>query len=210
MNLLPAPTRERISSKRSVARWIALYASAGAVLVLITVGLRVHQASLRSSAARLEQEASIDAEATAKLTAIRTDVETLSRSITFNARLALPVLTSDILAVIAEALPQSITLTSVAMTPSFASAPPNPGETPLPPSPVSLALELSGVARSDLDIASLVASLDAHPLFDRATLDHARPKDLDGLTVREFSLSLEVDLASRSPLSVSASPTPTP
>ncbi len=203
MNLLPAPTQERISSKRSVARWVAVYAAAVALLLLITIGLRVHQASLRSATARLEREASLDAEASAKLDGIRNDIQSLSRTISFNARLALPVLTSDILAVIAESLPPSITLTSVALTPSFASAPPNPGETPLPPSPVSLALELTGVARSDLDIASLVASLDAHPLFDRATLDHARPRDLAGLTVREFSLSLEVNLAARSPLSAS-------
>ena len=210
MNLLPAPTREKISSKRAVTRWVVLYACAGAVLLIITIGLRVHQASLRSATARLEREASLDAEASAKLDAIRADIERLSRSITFNARLALPVLSSDILAVIAESLPNSITLTSVAMTPSFASAPPVPGETPLPPSPVSLALELSGVARSDLDIASLVASLDAHPLFDRATLDHARPRDLSGLTVREFSLSLEINLAARSPLTASAAPKTTP
>ncbi len=203
MNLLPAPIRAKISARRSLARWIILYAASGVILVLITLGLRVQQASFRSNTARLEREATLDAEASSRLIAIQADIQQLSRTVSFNAKLALPVLTSDLLAVIAESLPTTIALNSLALTPSFASAPPNPAEAPLPPSPVTLILELSGFARSDLDIASLVANLDQHPLFDRATLEYSRPRDLSGLTVREFALTLEVNLASRSPLAAS-------
>lgn len=205
MNLLPEPIRTKIAARRSVTRWIVLYATSGSLLVLITLGLRLQQASLRSDAARLEREATLDAEATARLVAIQSDIQQLSRTISFNARLALPVLTSDLLAVLAESLPTSITLNSVTLTPSFASAPPNPAETPLPPSPVSLLLEISGIATSDLDIATLVAHLDQHPLFDRAILEHSRSRVLESRTVREFAMSLEINLAVRSPLTASAS-----
>lgn len=208
MNLLPEPTRLKIAARRSVTRWVGLYAASGALLVLITLALRIQQASVHADTQRLEREATLDAEATARLTALQSEIEQLSRTISFNARLALPVLTSDLLAVIAEALPPTMTLNNIAVTPSFASAPPSPNETPMPPSPVTLLVEVSGIARSDLDVASLVATLDQHPLFDRATLEHSRSRDLNGLAVREFALSLEVNLAVRSPIASAPAPKP--
>jgi Tfp pilus assembly protein PilN len=58
-----------------------------------------------------------------------------------------------------------------------------------------LAIEISGVAPSDAEVASMVSGLEDHPLFAAVKLEFARSRDMDEALFREFRLRCEIDLS---------------
>lgn len=196
IDLMPASSRARLRGRSATRRWWVAYAGIAGVAALATGAFRLramHDARTRD---RLILEVALDEDFQREIAEIEAQGAASREAIIRHARIAWPVELSDVIGVIAEVVPEPVTLTSIAVTPRL--EPERPGDkSGLPPAPLALTVELAGVAPTDLEVASLIAGLEDSRLFSRVAMDHARQTVGAGAVAREFGLTCEIDLVSR-------------
>lgn len=208
MDLMPAACRSRLRGRSASRRWMAAYISIASVGVLGVLGLRVAGAAASGKLRMLERDAERNADFAREAQSLDTRIQRVASQIDQRSRIAWPIPLSDVLALIADALPEPVALTSLVVTPRLeAQAPPSasgtsaggaPNGSPvaaaLPQTPVGITVEMTGLAPTDQEVAGLLAGLEDRGLFQRVTMDHARSAPLGAMTVREFGLTCEIDL----------------
>jgi hypothetical protein len=198
IDLLPASIRARSQAGLRTGRFIV----AATVLVMFAVVLSVHSlVTLATSQERLFQ-ASVRAEqifvTEAKILEIKAKLKRADEYMGLYDRIATPVPISAVMATVISHLPESVTLDQFdidAGARAISKSPRAKGvDTKEEIPPRILHGEVSGFAASDQQIAELVNSLAAVPLFRDVNLDFSRTRDVNKRDAREFRLSFKIDL----------------
>ena len=127
--------------------------------------------------------------------ALVAEVRDLESTITRYNRLAWPVRVSDAIAALSPLVPESTTLRALTLTPKGEKS--RRGRSKDEPARSVLAIEIEGIAPTDIEVARFVSGLDAHPLFAGVSMAFARSVDVDGTPGREFRVHCEIDLTRR-------------
>ena len=112
-------------------------------------------------------------------------------------RLAWPVRMGDIVAVLAEMAPDTVSFTSLSLTPRQISrrAAQRSGEDK--DTQAKLTIELRGIARDDAELANFLSGLERHGLFGIVAVDYSRRAVVRDIDAREFGLTCEIELKAR-------------
>ncbi|TVQ60250.1 MAG: hypothetical protein EA379_08560 [Phycisphaerales bacterium] len=193
IDLTPPACRQRIVRKSVTRRWVLSYACVAVAIVVILLPLRIGVVAKRSHLSWLQREAALDADFERQLNEMQDKMDRLVAIAARYESVAWPIDLSDVIAVIADVMPRSVTLTSLTITPRMQ----RERGADAARSPSSVVLELAGIAPTDLDVATLLAGFESHHLFDRVSIDHSRPTTIRGVESREFGATCEIELASR-------------
>jgi hypothetical protein len=202
MNLIPQAYRARLRrgrTRRSVA--IALSISG---LGIGVVGWSLHVAVLQRRAELNELKTFVG-----EMRSVAADAETLrgrirdlEADLSAQQELQHPVEVSAMLATFCGLMPSSATLDSMELRSSLRAvegSEAHKGRSSLPvkdeeSSRRIMICEVTGVAKSDLDVADLVGRLTDHPLFQQVAMDYSRPVMVRETSGRTFRVSCEIDL----------------
>ena len=196
IDLMPVESRRRLARRTQRRRWVIAYTSTAATVALVAIGLQVRAASARAELDILLRQVELDNDQARRIESLRTEHDRVAASIERHNALAWPVEITDLLGVIAEAMPPSVALSGLTITPVLErDRGAQSGETIASIS--SITIELTGVAPSDLDIASLISGLETRSLFDRVAIDHSRSATIRGVEAREFGVTCQVNFHSR-------------
>ena len=211
IDLMPASCREWLGRRVWVRRWIGIYTTTVMALALggwiLNTTNATRELDLVSMRDEVRRRYAQNDEVQALLAAIRS----VEGDITRYHRLAWPVRVGDVIDAVAAGMPESVSLTELAISPRDEKKPPRSqtarqragaaaagGDDPVRDLPRQfLVLEIEGMARTDSDVALLASSLEENPLFSRVGLDFARTKDIDGIEGRQFRMTCEIDLGAR-------------
>ncbi len=192
VDLMPAACRARLRSRNASRRVALLFGGTGAIAVALSLTLHLFAAARRVELSRLQREAKIHADIAHRLETVRKESEAQLATLRRYAKAATPVSMSDVMSVIGGLMPEQVSLTSLSITPRLErtarGGARNAG---------ALNVELTGVAPTDLEIATLVAGMESNELFQRVTIEHARAQTLGDREGRVFGVTAEVDLSSR-------------
>ncbi len=198
-DLLPADCRRSFERRRVRRRWIIGYGAAFTLLAMLQATVSVRSGDLlgvrNDLRGQVQERLAQDGEAMALAAEIRDLEQRIARYNT----LASPVRMTEVLRTIGAFVPPDATATSITMTPRIersrtAAQPGQPAEEIVNR---YMVLELQGYAETDITIASIVAGIDANPLFSSVVLDYSRQRELDGIPVREFRVHSEISLDER-------------
>lgn len=190
LDLMPRSCREAIIRRSWTRRWVAAYLA----VIIAMIGAR--WALSVTSSARAQTLAGISAKVDENLkrnkerTRLLKEIEQTQTMIDRYNRVAWPVRVSDIVGSIAQCMPDSVTLSSFAVTPRRVNASRKRGEQ----DQVYLVVELEGIAPDDMQLAEFVSGLESHGLFYKVTLDFARSTTVREIGARAFRMSTEIDL----------------
>lgn len=192
MDLMPAACRARLRSRNASRRVALLFGGTGAVAIGLSLALHLAAAARRVELSRLQREAKIHADIAQRLESVRQSAEAELTSLRRYARAATPVSFCDVMTVVGGLMPESVSLTSLSITPRLERAARGTARVV-----GALNIELSGIAPTDLEIATLVAGMESNPMFARVTIEHARAQPLGDREGRVFGVTCEIDMASR-------------
>lgn len=201
--LMPSSCRARVRARTTVRRWLIAYGAVAITLGCLIAPLRIAEAARKSELASLTRELELDAEYTSSVAAMRTDMERLLRSISIQEEMGWPVRVTDVLAVVAGSMPDTVALTSLTMTPQTVRSRGADGKEA---QSRRIVVELIGVSATDVDVANLIAQLESRALFDSVTIDHARSRKIGGVEAREFGVTCTIEAASRMMVAGAQSP----
>lgn len=196
VDLMPAACRRRLRRKTERRRWITAYSAAGGAAVVIAAALQIRAAAGRAELDRLLRQVELDNDQAARIEALRKEYERVAVAIERHQAIAWPVPLSEVVSAIASAVPPAATLTGLTVTPVFERGKPGKQSEAIATTS-SLTIELTGLAPTDLDVAALIAALEAEPLFDRVSIDHSRSTTVRGAEAREYGVTCAVDFAAR-------------
>lgn len=119
--------------------------------------------------------------------------------------LSLSIEFSQVIAIISELMPESLTVMEMSMSaprPTPRVKPKDDGksskkkkdETPSKPAPQYMQLVFIGVSPTDLDVANFVDRLTTHPLFSTVKVPYSRSTRIGTVVGRKFRVELEVPL----------------
>lgn len=208
INFLPESYLQAQKRRGRLLRQVALVASVAGCLIVATVGLKANSASQRNHAERLEETVRAEQGALTVFSGLEDEHASLTKRVELQRRLEPPVTYHQIVTELSQALPAEVAVTEVVMR-SVRPAP-EPIETDAQREarlkreedrekaakiePHLVGIEIQGLASDDLAVATLVSTLDGHPLFSRVTMRSSRAVSRNGLQAREFSLTTTVDL----------------
>lgn len=200
IDLMPESCRIKLGRKRQIRFWIAMYAVTATVIISGNSLFEWSKGQIRRESASISSQVALDAEQRVKAKQLQDEIRSIEMALDRNARIAWPIDISDVIAAIGSQTPDSVFLTKVAFTPrqerqSSRRAKGNDGPPPLPRT--RLQVECTGVAPDDQAMSRLVAGLESHPLFERLAVEHVRPVMLEGVEVKEFGVTCEVDFYHR-------------
>ncbi|MFG0253247.1 MAG: PilN domain-containing protein [Phycisphaerales bacterium JB038] len=202
MNLIPHAYRARLRrgrTRRSVA--IALCVSG---LAIGLIGWSLHVAVMQRRADLNDLKSFV-----AEMRSVAADAEALQARITdidlklqTQQELQHPVEVSAMLATLCSLMPSSATLDSMELRTSLRAiegSDADQGRSSLPIKDEEstreiMICEVTGVAKSDLDVADFVGRLTDHPLFQQVALDYSRPVVVRETAGRTFRISCQMDL----------------
>lgn len=201
---MPESCRQVFSRRRRVRRWIVTYVMAIVLLATVSAGLLLNNAAKEKERNALSDQVEIHWMRNEEARGLLEQIRDLESSIARFNRLAWPVRVSDVIGVLEPEIPESTTLTSLTFVPRQEKVIPAPGAGKKKDNKskeqavrTTLAIQIEGVARDDLDVARLVSALDDHALFSTVSLDFARSTVVDGVNARAFRLSCGIDLDKR-------------
>jgi len=202
IDLIPASCRAALGRRARVRGWICAYSGAVLVLGAAFMVVRAGEPRLAVEKSRLEAEVQQKWLQNAEVQRLVGSINELSGHIARYDRLAWPVRISDVIAALGEQIPDSLTLTSLTLTPRHEGgrvvrSKPKPGAkaTEEPAARSVLAVEIEGIAPDDFALALFVSGIEAHPLFKSVALDYARSRVVDGRESRGFRVTSEIDLS---------------
>lgn len=190
LDLMPRSCREAIIRRSWTRRWAAVF------LVVLTAMIGMRWGLSITTKARTQTLADISAKVDENLkrnkerTRLLKEIQQTQAMIDRYNRVAWPVRVSDIVGCIAQSMPDTLTLSSFAVTPRRVNASRKSGEQ----DKVYLVIELEGIAPDDLELARFVSALESHGLFQKVTLDFARSITIREVSARTFRMSTEIDL----------------
>lgn len=195
IDLMPESCRARMSQRRRTRQWSVLFGTTiiGTALswALLGVAMGRMEASVFAQQAHLQM---VSHQRT-RAAEIRSRVGRLAAEQARHDRLAWPVRVVDVIETLGALTPDRVTLTGIAVTPRqvrrLGAARGSDSEG------ARLAVEVSGLAVSDLDLAKLLAGLEGHPLFSMVAVDYSREAQVFGASAREFGVTCEIELSVR-------------
>ncbi|MCK4873666.1 MAG: hypothetical protein KAS72_13170 [Phycisphaerales bacterium] len=134
---------------------------------------------------------------------LQRQIDEAARTLTDQQELTLPLSATEIIATLAGLMPAAVTFDSLELRVTTRDA--NGARAGLRASHSKdsgdketvrevMICEVTGVARSDLDIADFVTSLTDHALFGSVSLDYSKPVTVAGVSSRSFRVSSRIDL----------------
>ncbi len=202
IDLIPASCRAALGRRARVRGWIGAYSGVVLALGAAFMVVRAGEPRLEAERQRLDNEVQQKWLRNAEVQELVGRINELSGHIARYDRLAWPVRVSDVIAALGEQIPESLTLTSLTLTPRHEGgrvtrSKPRPGAkaTEEPVTKSVLAVEIEGIAPDDFALALLVSGIEAHPLFKAVALDFARSRVVDGREARGFRVTCEIDLS---------------
>jgi hypothetical protein len=192
IDLMPAASRARLRSKTAARRVAVLFISTGAVALTVSLGLHLAAAARRVELTRLQKETKVHADIAGQLEALRKDATHELASLRRFARAANPVSLCDLVSIVADIMPDGVSLTSLSVSPRIERTARGVGRMV-----GTLNIEMSGLAPTDLEVATFVAGLESNTLFGRVTIERAKAIALAGQEGRDFAVTCEVDLSTR-------------
>lgn len=179
-------------------------------MVLAHLAWRQYGQRLDEQAVFLEQEAQslqLQTKEADKLTRLRSE---LIRRLRIQQELQPPIMPSQLLALIGDALPQSANLLNLTLQDSTpvlkekSASASGSGATPQTESgngksvpPAIIRITLMGLAPSDAEIADFFGGMVELPVFENAKLLYSRPTHIGPLLAREYRIELEAPLDRR-------------
>lgn len=210
INFLPASYLYQRGQRRRSLIHLAMIGTALIAGVAFWTVQRGQTASMRREVESLEAQAQTVQQQRTASAKLLTEYKALLHQTRVQRELAQPVTQTQVLSVLGDVLPSTVTLTQVevaATRPKPASmedaaAKPKPGSKKsagakaeaAASGPEYLTIRVQGVAPDDLTVANLVGTLSEHPLFGEVRLRHSRAVSLMDATVRNFEMTMRVDL----------------
>lgn len=205
INFLPATyMRQQALRKRGTLRLTLL----AAALVCLGVWWVVQHEQTAATRRRVEAVEARAEEAKQKLTELqrlRKEHASLVKQVALREELGQPVNHTQVLGVLGRVLPSSVALVEIKMQtvrsePTPQADPAKAKDGAAKPGKKAKAgkdeirIELVGLAPDDRTVASLLGALNEYPLFRDAMLRHSRATEVGGRALRNFRLTLRVDL----------------
>lgn len=202
LDLMPASCREWLGRRLRVRRWTLAYVAAIGSLAGAYLWIGAGDSVRREEMTRLSSELKQRWQRHEQVQGLLREIQEVETMVTRYNRLAWPVRVTEAVDAVGASMPAAASLTSLQITPreeqvrvpvkkSSDAAIPDAG------SKTFMVLEMEGVARTDQDVAQLVAGLERRGLFSRVALDYTRALIVDGTDSREYRLTCEVDLSLR-------------
>jgi Tfp pilus assembly protein PilN len=196
LDLLPPSCRRQFRRRRQRRRWIAAYTCVLGVLITGFFAAGLARDSFTGERVRLRAEVEQRLFQNQEVSRMLAEIRDLRARMTRYNRLAWPVRMHDVVACIAEAIPNDIAVTHLVISPQreVTRTPPKPGVPAKETERRWLSVQIEGVAPGHERLSAIAASLDQHPLFGVVTLDFARPRQVDGVNARAFRVLTSIDL----------------
>ncbi len=197
IDLLPDSIRARGQAGVITGRYIVSVVIAVGMLTLSATHSRLILDLARERLTLEEKEANKVLAAEAKGHRLRSQLKEMRDFVVRYEQIALPLDLSRVMATIINLLPESASLDRLdayAGPSSGGRSSRSRGRGEEGPRPRSMTGELSGFARTDLDVAELVTALESLDLFEHVSLDFSRTRTVRGLPAREFRISFRADL----------------
>lgn len=196
VNFLPASYRRRVRQVRRNRRQAVLAVALLVVLAGWWFVQQQHTGQMRQQAQELEAEVETARQRMTELMALRERYEALRHQVRVQRLLAEPLRRTQIMATLAERMPEPVTLTRIALDTERPPAASVVGRDGAGASghPHKVELELSALAPDDLTVANLLTALKDHALFDNVAIHHSRSIEHFDVMARQFRLSTVIDL----------------
>ena len=209
INFLPESFyRQRARRRRVWRHALALTLVAAGLITWGVLGDRSLQ-SLRSFARQIETEGEAAHEQVKEVVRLQGEFLKLAKTLAVQRDVALPVSCSKLVATVTHLMPATVVLTDLNMdaarpTPTQKApeadkkgkkAAPKKGAAPVAaPKTDTMRIELKGLSPDDARIADFVGRLTDCPAFTNVKLEYARVAEIEGMTGRQFRVSLMVRL----------------
>ncbi|MFG0274663.1 MAG: PilN domain-containing protein [Phycisphaerales bacterium] len=197
IDLMPEASRVRMTQRRRTRQWLVLYATTIAGMALSWVALGVAEGRMRSGVFAQQANLQMVSHQRTRAAQIRQRVAQLLAEQWRHDSLVWPVQLGGVIDSVGGLVPESVSLTSVSITPRQLRRLGAPSADGSRRNDSRLAVELRGVALTDLDLAAFLAGLEDHPLFSGVAVDYAREADVSGTPAREFGVTCEIELSVR-------------
>ncbi|MCA9305779.1 MAG: PilN domain-containing protein [Phycisphaerales bacterium] len=191
IDLMPSACRHAIDRRLWTRRWVAMYITVLLAMIGVNWGLSMRQQSQKTTLASMTLQVDENLRRNKERTRLIKQIEQTQTMVDRYNRVAWPVHLSDVVGSVAQVMPDSVTLSSLAVTPRRVN--PNRSKKDAQEQ-VFLVVELEGVAPDDMELASFVSGLESHGLFQKVTLDYARSTTVRDIDARGFRMSAEIDL----------------
>jgi len=198
IDLTPESSRRRLGRGRLIQMWVMVYAITIGVFIIVGVTLSYHkqQATQRVNAAYAKVR--LNTEQKRQADALLVQIDRYGSIIDRQDRLNWSFRIDDLIGAVGAVAPESITLTSLAITPRVAAGRGGTRHQSVESTQYRVMyVEISGMAPDDLVIASFVAGLQDHPIFSTITVDYVRKASWGEVEAREFGITCEVDLSKK-------------
>jgi hypothetical protein len=202
IDLMPASCREWLGRRLRIRRWTLSYLMTICALAGAYAWIGAGETSRRAEMSRLSSELKQRWLRDEQVQSLLKEIQQVETMVTRYNRLAWPVRVTEAIDAVGAAMPDAASLTSLQITPREEQVrvpvKKSGNEKPADSGPRTfMVLEMEGVARTDQDVALLVAGLEKRGLFARVALDYTRALSVDGTDSREYRLTCEVDLSLR-------------
>lgn len=208
INFLPESFYRARARRQRVWRHALMLALVAAGLVGWGVMGDRSLAGLREHASQIEIEGNAAREQVKEVVRLQGEFQKLTRTLTVQRDVALPVSCSTLMATITHLMPKDVVLSDLNMDAGKPTPPQREpeadkkgkksakkGAAPVaPPKTNVMRIELKGLSPDDARIADLVGRLTDCPAFTNVKLEYARAAEIEGMTGRQFRVSLAVRL----------------
>jgi hypothetical protein len=197
IDLMPEVSRVRMSQRRRARQWLVLYATTIAGMALSWVALGVAEGRMRSGVFAQQANLQMVSHQRTRAAQIRQRVAQLLAEQWRHDSLVWPVQLGGVIDSVGGLVPDTVALTSISITPRQLRRLGAAASDGSRRNDSRLAVELRGVALTDLDLATFLSGLEDHPLFSGVAVDYAREAQVAGAQAREFGVTCEIELSVR-------------
>jgi hypothetical protein len=196
IDFMPESSRARFTQRRRTRQWVVLFATTVAGMALSWALLGVAESRMRAGVFAQQAHLQMVSHQRTRAAEIRSRVARLLAEQARHDALVWPVRLGGVIESVGQVVPETVTLTSLSITPrqlrrlGAVAASSSGGES-------RLAVEIRGLAMTDLDLASFLAGLEQHPLFSSVAVDFAREARVGEQPAREFGVTCEIELSVR-------------
>ena len=197
IDLMPDSCRQQQGQRRRIRSWLFLYGLTGLAIGMGWGSLRLAERQLEARVFAERAKVQLVAHQRIRAAQLRSRLAMLlAEQQRFN-RLAWPVRIGDVIAVLWDVAPDTVTFTSISLTPRQVSRTLKPQGENEPQTQAKLTIELRGVAASDAELANFLSGLESHGLFGMVAVDYSRRSRVRDVEAREFGLTCEIELKAR-------------
>lgn len=208
INFLPESFYRARARRRRVWRHaVALVLAAAGLVTWGVLGDRSLQ-GLRDFASQVETEGNAAHDQVKEVVRLQGEFQKLTKVLTVQRDVALPVSCSTLVATISHLMPRDVVLTDLNMDAGKPTPPAKEAEADkkskktskkgaapvAPPKTNAMRIELKGLSPDDARIADFVGRLTDCPAFTNVKLEYARAAEIEGMSGRQFRVSLMVRL----------------